>query len=732
MPEKAPSARDLLLEVGCEELPASAVALARERLAGLAAAALRDSRLPAADVTAFATPRRLVVVATGVPAAQEAETKKVIGPPRERAYDAAGALTTAARGFLKKWNLGEADARVEATERGDYLVAEVASPTRPAADVLAEVLPRVLGALGFPRTMRWPQAEIAFPRPVRWLACLLGGDVAPLSFAGLTAAGESQGHRVLAPGARDLKPAFDAAGRLDLARLKAFYEKELAVVLDVADRRARVVAALAPAGAGRGYFEKADVHIRWTLDLVLDTAEMPAVVAGAFDARYLALPAEVVEAALLGYLHLFPIKNKSGALESRFFAVHDGRREAAANVRAGLERVLAARLADASYFWEADRKTPLDGMAKALAGVVFAEGAGTLADKAARLVALCGALAGELGLAPGEKEHLARAAALCKADLVSQMVREKEFTHLQGTMGRLYARAQGEPEEVARAIEEHHRPAGADDPLPASKLGRILALADRLDTLAALFGAGHQPTGARDPFGLRRAAVGVCRLLLEDEPRYFGGLALEQLVALASRAGAAPHGTEAKVEAFILTRLEQIFLEEGFRDDMVAAVVFPAPEIALPLTSPRDQRLRLEALKKFHANRAEFAKLALAFKRPINILRQAREKGLDAGALAARDVSEKLLVEAEERALWREFERLKEGVAAALLKRRYDDALARLAELRPAVDKFFDTVMVMTDDEALRLNRLALMKRLADLFLLFADFTRLRGEEDYA
>jgi glycyl-tRNA synthetase beta chain len=451
------------------------------------------------------------------------------------------------------------------------------------------------------------------------------------------------------------------------------------------------------------------------------------------------LPPEVIEAALLGYLHLFPVFDADGKILPRWFAVHNARPAAEMNVRAGLERVLAARLADASFFWETDRKTPLDEMARALNGVVFAEGAGTLADKVKRLkdwpqvlLELESSLR-ELGFNIGfhigesEKLDLERAAALCKADLVSQMVREKEFTHLQGTMGRLYCREQGENDAVGAAVEEHYRPLGAADKLPATKLGRVLALADRLDTLVALFAAGHKPTGAKDPFGLRRAAVGVCRLLLEDDAGVFGGVALERFVAAAARAAAVPEDVERDVEDFVLGRLAQIFLDKGFRDDMVDAAVYPAPELELPLSHPADILRRLEALKAFHGDRAAYGRLAIAFKRPINILRQAREKGLPWGEL-----DESRVAEHEERQLLAAYRELGPKVRGALGRADYKTALSYLSALRPAVDAFFDAVMVMTDDPALRANRLALMQLLADLFLSFADFTRLRGEEEYS
>jgi len=515
----------------------------------------------------------------------------------------------------------------------------------------------------------------------------LGGKIIPLEYAGVKAGAQSHGHRTIAPGPKDLAGVFDDDGTIDLERLKEFYERELGVVVDVEDRRQRVAAQLKKIGLSPDYFDRADYHAKWTLARVLDDVEMPSLVAGAFDEKYLALPAEVVEAALLGYLHLFPIKNKKGELEPRFFAVHNARAEAEDNVRAGLERVLAARLADAAFFWEVDRRTPLDEMAAALAGVVFAEGAGTLADKAARLEKLTAALGDELNLKGEEKKNLARAAALCKADLTSQMVREKEFAHLQGTMGKLYAEAAGEPAAVSEAIGEHYRPVAADDPPPATKLGRVLSLADRLDTLVALFAAGHRPTGAKDPFALRRAAIGLCRLLLEDDEKVFAGLPVEGYVAHATSTARAAEGIRREVEEFIRNRLEQIFLER---------------------------------------NREEYIRLAIAFKRPINILRQGRERGLRWG-----DLDEKLMTQDEEIKLLAAYRKAEPRIRSAVGKGDHDAALELLAAMRPTVDKFFDEVMVMCDDERLRSNRLALMQLLADLFLSFAEFTRLRGEEEY-
>jgi glycyl-tRNA synthetase beta chain len=711
--------KDLLLEIGCEELPPAAVADARSRLPELTAQRLTEARLPAASASAYATPRRLLVVAEGVPGDQQREVKRIVGPPKSAAYDADGKLTAAGRGFLKKWNLSEEDLLFEETAKGEYLAADVASAARAAPEVLAELIPELISALPFPRTMRWPQAGVAFPRPIRWLACLYGGAVVPAEYAGLKAGSQSYGHRTIAPGPKDLAAVFDKNGAVDPDKLKTFYDKELGVVVDAEGRRQRVITQLKDIGVAPDHFEQADYHVSWTLERVLDELEAPSLVAGDFDEKYLALPAEVVEAAMLGYLHLFPVRNKKGDLEPRFFAVHNARPEAEGNVRAGLERVLAARLADAAYFWEVDRETPLADMAAALDGVVFAEGAGTVADKAARLGELTAALAERLGLTTEERRDLARAAALCKADLTSQMVREKEFAHLQGEMGKLYAEAAAEPAAVAEAIGEHYRPVAADGPLPATKLGRLLSLADRLDTLVALFAAGHRPTGAKDPFGLRRAAIGVCRLLLEDEAGTFTALTLEDAVA---QAAAFANGDDAAADVvdFVLNRLRQNFLERGFRGDMVDAV------LALPARRPADLLKRLSALAALYEDRDEYIPLAIAFKRPINILRQGRERELAWGEL-----DEALLAEDEEKQLLEEYRKAEASVRAAVAAGEHDEVVKLLATMRPTVDKFFDEVMVMCDDERLRSNRLALMQLLADLFLSFADFTRLRGEEEY-
>ena len=711
--------KDLLLEIGCEELPPAAVADARIRLPELTAQRLAEARLPAASVSAYATPRRLLVVAEGVPGDQQREVKRIVGPPKSVAYDADGKLTAAGRGFLKKWGVADEDLLFEETAKGEYLAADVASEARAAPEVLAELIPELISALPFPRTMRWPQAGVAFPRPIRWLACLYGGAVVPAEYAGPKAGSQSYGHRTIAPGPKDLAAVFDKNGALDPDKLKTFYEKELGVVVDAEGRRQRVITQLKNIGVAPDHFEQADYHVKWTLERVLDELEAPSLVAGDFDEKYLALPAEVVEAAMLGYLHLFPVRNKKGELEPRFFAVHNARPEAEGNVRAGLERVLAARLADAAYFWEVDRETPLADMAAALDGVVFAEGAGTVADKAARLGKLTAALAGRLGLTAEERGDLARAAALCKADLTSQMVREKEFAHLQGEMGKLYAEAAAEPGAVAEAIGEHYRPVAADGPLPATKLGRLLSLADRLDTLVSLFAAGHRPTGAKDPFGLRRAAIGVCRLLLEDDAGPFAALTVEDAVAQAAEF-ANGNDAAADVVDFVLNRLRQNFLERGFRGDMVDAV------LALPARRPADLLKRLSALAALYEDRDEYIPLAIAFKRPINILRQGRERELSWGEL-----DEALLAEDEEKELLEEYRKAEAAVRAAVAAGEHDEAVKLLATIRPTVDKFFDEVMVMCDDERLRSNRLALMQLLADLFLSFADFTRLRGEEEY-
>jgi glycyl-tRNA synthetase beta chain len=716
---------DSLFEIGCEELPPAAVSSLAGQLEANARNAFEESRVSASRVVAYSTPRRLVLLAFDLPSKQVRKITTETGPPASAAYDADGKLTQAGDGFRKKWGVKREDLKTVRTEKGSYLAAEVEAERHKTADVLAGLLPCLIESLDYPRTMRWLAAPTVFPRPIRWLVALLGGRVVAFEYAELKSGKKSFGHRVTGYGPHDLSVLFDG-GALKLAESKRFYKREMGVVLDPADRRKMILSGAAKLKLNGEPQVGTDYRTEYALDSLVNSVEYPRLVAGDFDERFLELPAEVLEAAMLGYLKLFPVHGAADRPTAEFVAVHNGAPKAAKNVRSGLERVMAARLADASFFWEIDRKTPLDEMAERLDSVLFAEGLGTLGDKAKRLAALAGELGEWCDFDAEERADLVRAAGICKADLASEMVREKEFAHLQGVMGGLYAEVWDEPAAVAAAVREHYRPVGAEDSLPETKLGRALSILDRADTLAGCFGADMAPTASKDPFGLRRSAIGLCSLLLEDDEGWFADVELERLLWRAVEV----YGFDAKPDEepwlddlvlYVLARLRRIFADAGYPADMINAVLEVRP------LRPRDLAGRLDALAELRdKSTSEYINFVIAFKRPINILRQGRERGLDWGGFDPG-----LIEQPEEQALCNAYVAGRDSIAKHVSDGEHGDALAEIAAMRPAVDAFFDEVLVMCDDPALRSNRLALMQDLAELFLSFADFTKLRGEEEY-
>jgi glycyl-tRNA synthetase beta chain len=716
---------DLLFEIGCEELPPAAVASLAEQLEANARKAFEDSRVPASRIVAYGTPRRLVLMAFGLPTKQLREIMTAMGPPASAAYGKEGKLTRAGEGFRKKWGVKPEDLQTVETEKGSYLAAEVKAERRKTADVFVELLPRLIESLDYPRTMRWLETAVVFPRPIRWLVALFGGRVVRFEYAGLKTGKKSFGHRITGFGPHDLSVLFDA-GKLNLAGLKRFYRNEMGVVIDPADRRRIILSGASRLKIGGKPQIGTDYRTEYALQVVMNSVEYPRLVTGGFDERYLGLPVEVLEAAMLGYLKLFPVHGAADRPTAKFVAVHNGAPRAARNVRAGLERVLAARLADASFFWEIDRKTPLDEMAGRLDSVLFAEGLGTLGDKAKRLATLGGELGEWCDFDAEERADLVRAAGICKSDLASEMVREKEFAHLQGVIGGLYAEAADEPAAVVAAVGEHYRPVGAEDPLPNTKLGQALSIVDRADTLAGCFGADMAPTASKDPFGLRRGAIGLCRLLLEDDEGWFADVELERLLWRAVEA----YGFDARPDEepwlddlvrYVLARLRQVFIGAGYPADMINAVLEVRP------LRPRELAGRLNALAELREKDiSEYINFVIAFKRPINILRQGRERNLEWG-----DFEIGLIEQAEERTLYDLYKAGADSITRRVTAGEHKAALAEIAAMRPTVDAFFDEVLVMCDDAKLRSNRLALMQDLAELFLSFADFTKLRGEEGY-
>jgi glycyl-tRNA synthetase beta chain len=694
--------RDLLFEIGTEELPPKALpALERSLREGIAAR-LEAAGLRHGALESFATPRRLALRVRALSAVQPDQAIRRRGPPLRAAFDAAGEPTRAAQAFAASCGVTVPELGRERDEKGNECLWY--GGTRPGAatvTLLPELIAAALDALPIPKRMRWGSGEAQFVRPVHWLVLLYGSEVVPATILETATGASTRGHRFHAP--RELR-----------LRAPASYEKTLLargrVIADFGVRRERVrtlvLEAAAQAGGRAIYGDE-------LLDEVTALVEWPVAVVGRFEERFLALPREVLIATLQDHQRYFAVESAGGALLPWFIAISNIESREPAVVRSGNERVVRPRLADAAFFWEQDRRTTLAARAPALAAVTYQAQLGTLADKAGRIGALASSLAAACGAAPA---RVARAALLCKCDLLTAMV--GEFPELQGVMGAYYAQADGEDAETAAAIREHYLPRGAGDALPATGTGMALALADRLDTLAGNIAIGHKPSGTRDPFGLRRAAIGVLRLVRERGLGLDLRAAIEQAVdaqpvpGLASRRSA----VAGEIEAYLMERLRAQYLEDGASG--VSTEIFDAVLASAP-RSPLDAEARLAALVRFLAL-PEAASLTAANRRIANILKKS-------AAAAPQAIDPSLLRLPAEQALHAALGRHRAAVMGAVAAGDYGAAFATLARLRPEVDLFFDDVLVNDPDEQLRQNRLALLGELRALFTGIADLSRLPG-----
>ena len=690
------AASDFLVEIGTEELPPKALRSLMEAFGESLAAAVDDARLAHGKVHAWASPRRLAVMIEGLAAQQEDRRVELKGPPVKVAFDDDGNPKPAATAFAGKCGVSVEALGREATDKGEWLVFSSVEAGRPAAELLPGLVEAALATLPIPRRMRWGAGDAEFVRPVHWIVMLHGESLIEATVMGIATGRESRGHRFHAPGPVTI-PSPD--------RYLETLEKQGWVIGDFERRRDMVREGVdrAAAEAGGRVVEGESLY-----DEVAALVEWPVPIVGRFDKEYLALPRETVISTLTGHQRYFPMADERGDLMPRFVTVANLESREPAQVREGNERVIRPRLADAAFFWDSDRRTPLASRAAALGEVIYQHGLGSLRDKSLRVAALAGMLADAVG---ADKATVLRAAELAKCDLLTGMV--GEFPELQGTMGRHYALADHESAAVADAIGEHYQPRFAGDVLPASQAGQILAVADKLDTLAGVFSIGKKPSGNRDPFGLRRAALGIVRILIECEIDADLVAAIDTAVGLQPKSKADSAALSEDLYTFVTERLRRYFLD---RDAGLATETFDAVLARQP-RSLVDFDRRLAAVQKFlQLEQAE--SLAAANKRIANILRQAG----DPEGLA---VATGLLAEDAERALYEGLGRARDALLPLLESRDYAGALVRLAELREPVDRFFDDVMVMADDEAVRRNRLALLGALRALFLDIADISRL-------
>lgn len=700
---------NFLVELGTEELPPKSLAALGQAFAAELRRLLVEADLIRADTPpaeAFWSPRRLAARVSDVALRQADREELRKGPALKAAFDANGKPTRAAEGFARSNGVGvDALERLESDD-GAWVVFRRRIDGRAAGELLPGIVEAALARLPIARRMRWGAGDAEFVRPVHWLVMLLGDAVVEGTVLGLAAGRETRGHRFLAPAPLALTDALDYPSRLEAAgRVRA----------NAPDRRLDLAVAelvrQAAADAG-GAAQLDDALVAEVAALV----EWPVPVTGGYDARFLELPAEVLVSVLETHQRYFPVRDSSGKLLPHFIAVANLDSRDPAVVRRGNERVILPRLADAAFFFEQDRAQRLDARRDGLAAVTFQAKAGSLADKAARITALSASVAAALGLDDDSIAHAERAGALAKCDLLTLMV--GEFPELQGTMGGHYAALDGEDPAVALAIAEHYLPRQAGDALPQSPVGRSLALADRLDTLVVVFAAAGKPSGDKDPFALRRTALGLLRILIE------GGLPLDLHALLTHAAAALPaellekkQGSDPKsalveeVYAFTLDRLRGYLADAGIPADTFDAVNAVDPQ------RPADFVARAQAVEAFR-DLPEADALAAANKRIANILKQS---GKATGA-----VDDSLLVEPAEQALWQALAAQRQSARPLLAAGRYRDALRELAVLRDTVDAFFDSVMVMADDDALRENRLALLAVMLALFREVADVGRLQ------
>jgi glycyl-tRNA synthetase beta chain len=685
--------KTLLLEIGSEEIPAGYIGPALEALSGNLLKKLDDARVDHGAAKVYGTPCRLAVSVADVADRQESVTEEVVGPPEKVGFDDKGNPTVAAEKFAEKLGIPVASIRVKETPKGRYLCAEKTEDGVDTASLLKEVLPSVISATPFPKTMKWKDYDFYFARPVHSVLALLGEAVVSFKIEDIQSDRQVFGHRFMKP------------GKIRLDRPEEYEEtlRSAHVIADFKKRREEVAAEIAKAAEKAGGKVLDDPEL---LDIVTNLVEYPAPVAGRFDDEFLELPDEVLITAMREHQKYFAVVDDAGKLKSSFIAVNNTVARDMDLVARGHERVIRARLADAQFFYRGDLKESGDARLEKLKGVLFQAKLGTMYEKVMRIRDVAAFIAdavdgGELG------KDVDRTAVLAKTDLVSEMV--GEFPKLQGIMGRVYAAVSGEADPVAMGIEEHYRPTHSGGKLPDTLTGAVVAIADKIDSICGCFSVGLIPTGASDPYALRRQGIGIVQIMLDKGFTF----SLKALI----RKSASLFGTDRvdktvdEVYEFLKSRMVNLLSEEGYAKDVIQAVL----EVSVDHVPDAWNRVKaLESLKKD----ADFEPLAAAFKRVVNILRKAGHEG-------KADADEGLFEHESEKTLLAACRRIQRKTAEDMAKGEFEQALRDIAGIRTQVDAFFDDVMVMVDDAKIRENRLSLLSQVAALFEDFADFSKI-------
>ncbi len=684
-------AKEIFLEIGTEEIPAGFLPKAMADLERMIRKGLDTARLEYGEVKTFATPRRLALSVSDVAEDQPTLRTEAMGPAKQIAFDADGNPTKAAIGFARGQGVDVAALKTIKTDKGEYLFLEKEEPGRPTAELLKEVLPRLVAGLSFKKSMRWENQEVRFARPMHWIVALYGGDVIPFVHGNLTSGNLSRGHRFMAPGE------FAVTGVADwLEGCRKHF-----VTADQEERKATIREQVVASGKAAGGSTVVDEGL---LEEVTYLLEDPTPLCGTFEEKYLQLPRELLVTSMKEHQRYFTVEDASGKLLNKFITVSNTRPADEQVVIKGNEKVIRARLADAMFFWEEDQKVKLEGNLETLKNVIYQARLGSSFEKVERFTQIARGLAERFE--PAAVALTERAARLAKCDLETKMV--YEFPELQGIMGREYSRIEGEDPRISTAIFEHYLPTEAGGTLPSDNIGAFVSIADKIDTICGCFGVGLIPTGSADPYALRRSAIGVLNIILDRGYQVsipeLVEQSLRQLEAKLSRPRAE---VQVDVVEFIRLRLANMLTGRDIATDVVDAV------LTARFDEPGDAVARVEALAALKGA-ANFEPLAIAFKRVGNIIKG----GVD------NSVQVELFEADCERALSDAIGSARQAVADQVGRGDYAAALQTIAKLREPVDAFFDGVMVMAEDDRIKANRLALLTQVAALFADIADFTR--------
>lgn len=684
--------KDLLYEIGTEEIPANYMPATLKQVRNISEEMLKNNRIAFEGIKTYGTPRRIVLLVKGIAEQQENLEELVKGPSKKAAYDENGNPSKALLGFLKGQKAESGDVFIKELSGVEYVYYKKQEEGQPVKEVLKTILPDILTSITFPKSMKWGNKSFRFARPVRWLVPVLGDELISFDKDGIQCSRYTKGHRVLSEGSIEINSTSEYFDKL----------REGFVIADQEERRAIIRKQCEELAEVKGGEVLMDEEL---LEEIVYLVEYPTALIGGFDAEYLKLPKEAVITPMKEHQRYFPVIDKNNNLMNYFITVRNGDSRFLETVQEGNEKVLRARLADANFFYSEDRKESLDKCAEKLKNVVFQETLGTIYDKTQRIAAIAEYLAMVSGLSASGKKNLLRAAYLCKADLVTNMV--KEFDELQGIMGREYALLQGEDSEVADAIFEHYLPRFAGDITPTTPNGSILSISDKMDTISGCFAIGIQPTGSQDPYALRRQAIGITSIILEDNIHLsLSHLTDNSLKPFAAKGILKGDGDSIKgsIIEFFRQRFKNVMIDRGIEYDVIDAVIIAQ------FDDIYDSYLKIQELSKWK-HRDEFMKILGSFNRVSNLASKA----------SSPEINESLFTEEAELELYNAFNKSNAKFVNYVDNREYEKALELMITLKKPIDDFFDKIMVMVEDEGIRNNRLGLLKSIGNMMNRIAD-----------